>query len=244
MPLRLQLSDLSSYIDEEWVLGVCQRKIRELTVLSAGKAPEFVDVVNRYSNFFRLVGKSAGSARVSGGKLRDIRRALDDADQALAQLEQFLSARSGYMERIEEDRRPEPTQPAVPVFEDDTEKARKNYLDQIEQQPSAPVNNRETTPGIEEIQKHDGRHDSRRCARVHRGVGCRTGHGPGRSGLPGHRRARGHALAHAGQAAPAVGERPGTDPPGTRGRNPGSPGRPVPGSGSTIRTCTLRWSGG
>jgi hypothetical protein len=138
VPLRLGPDDLVSYAHESWVFPVCNRKLTELALLSAGKAPEFVTVVNGYANFFRILGGSAGGGNVSGGKLRKIRRALENAEAEAARLERSLSARDEYISNVESDRTQTPPSPNLTAEEDAKERERQKFLDNLERQRSSP----------------------------------------------------------------------------------------------------------
>ncbi len=134
VPLRLGPGDLVSYIQESWVFQVCNRKLTELALLSAGKAPEFVAAVNGYVNFFRILGGSVSAGNVSGGKLREIRRVLENAEAEMARLERSLAARSDYIADVEQDLATPPPPANLSLGEDGREQDRRNFLDRLENQ--------------------------------------------------------------------------------------------------------------
>ena len=135
VPLRLGPADLPEYAGELWLFSVCNRKIGELTMLAAGKAPEFVAVSNGYVDYLRLVGASAGGGAISGGKLREMDRALETADLALARLEESMAARIEYVSEVKSglsgtnDTRPEPGSAMG-----GKDAARQSFLDRVEKQ--------------------------------------------------------------------------------------------------------------
>jgi len=138
VPLRLGPDDLVSYAQESWVFPVCNRKLTELALLSAGKAPEFVVVVNGYENFFRVLGGVAGTGSLSGGKIREIRRALENAEAEAARLNRSLSAREDYISGVEVERSQPHPSPDLAEEETEKERERREFLDRLEKQRSQP----------------------------------------------------------------------------------------------------------
>jgi hypothetical protein len=93
--------DLIERRDLPWVEHYATRAVVALDELAAGTAPEFQDVVAGYKDFYTRLLRAGGergglfARNASGAALRGM---LDQADRALAALEDAVTARGAYLD--------------------------------------------------------------------------------------------------------------------------------------------------
>ena len=97
-PGRLTPKDLIDHFSEPWARGIALQLAQDVRERGIGRAPELVDVVERYARYF-----DAFSQNNQGPLLAETLSArLDEADQAMIQLEKLTALRSGYMQGLED----------------------------------------------------------------------------------------------------------------------------------------------
>lgn len=74
--------DLIALQDKDWIPSVCKEKKLSVLMLAMGKSRKFADVVNKYCDFLDALN--------DGKSKRRLTRMLDDADNELRKLEEYL----------------------------------------------------------------------------------------------------------------------------------------------------------